>query len=624
MSDPVSGSSTDHAEVIRADNYRRLYETSAIGIFRSTPDGGYVMANPAGVRMHGYDSEAELLRAVRNIAGEVYVDPEDREAMRQLLVDQGFVEGFECEIYRHRSKERLWVRQNVYRVTDEAGRLWYLEGYVEDITDRKRVETELRQAREELESNVAKRTAQLRAANQTLRTEITERKLAEQRLRDSEENLRKVVAQAGDGLFIVDPANGRLVDVNNQACASLGYTREELLDLSVPDIDTEFPEERFHSLITSLERGETVTIVGTHRRKDGTVFPVEIRTGLIELQGRSRLLALARDVTEQRQAEERLRQALKMETVGQLTGGVAHDFNNLLAVIMGNTELLGDELGANNASLDAIFRAATRGAELTQRLLAFSRQQPLEPRAIDLAVLVSGMSELLTRTLGETIEVMTSMASALWQATADPGQVENALLNLALNARDAMPGGGRLTIECANVHLDEVYVTRNPEAVAGSYAVLAVSDNGTGMTADVQAQAFEPFFTTKEVGRGSGLGLSMVYGFAKQSGGHVAIYSEEGRGTTVKLYLPRAEGAAEPEDAPLRQGVAQGRGEMILVIEDDPDVRTLAVAMVGGLGYRAIAVADAAAAHEALAGGKAIDLVLSDVVLPGGTSGVAQ
>lgn len=228
---------------------------------------------------------------------------------------------------------------------------------------------------------------------------------------------------------------------------------------------------------------------------------------------------------------------------------------------------------------------------------------------------------MLTRALGETIEIETADAPDLENALADPGQVENALLNLALNARDAMPGGGKLTIECQNAVLDGAYVAKNPEAIAGDYVVLAVSDEGSGMTAEVQARAFEPFFTTKEAGQGSGLGLAMIYGFAKQSGGHVSIYSEAGKGTTVKLYLPRAEAAMQSGNLSQDDDPPHGRGEVVLVIEDDPDVRALAARMLESLGYRTIEVPDAASAHKVLAEGNPVDLVLSDVVLPGGASG---
>jgi CheY-like chemotaxis protein len=310
-----------------------------------------------------------------------------------------------------------------------------------------------------------------------------------------------------------------------------------------------------------------------------------------------------------------------MEAVGQLTGGVAHDFNNLLAVIMGNAELLTTASRGEAVTLaQRIVRAAQRGGELTQRLLAFSRRQPLRPQTIDLGVLARDMTELIERTLGETITVETDAAPGLWPALADPGQVENALLNLAINARDAMAGGGRLVIRCRNVTLDESYVAHNPEAEPGEYVMLAVRDTGGGMTREVREHAFEPFFTTKEVGQGSGLGLSMVYGFAQQSNGYLAIDSTPGAGTEVSLYLPRATSAAPVVETPPPVESPRGRGETVLVVEDDADVRAMTVDMVESLGYRVVAAGDAAAALETLAA-EAVDLMLSDIVLPGGASG---
>ena len=312
-----------------------------------------------------------------------------------------------------------------------------------------------------------------------------------------------------------------------------------------------------------------------------------------------------------------------MEAVGQLTGGVAHDFNNLLGVIIGNLDALADgitEQDAIRSYVDAATTAALNGAELNRQLLAFSRQQALSPKVINLNDNVSSMLGILRRTLGETIEIEAIQNDALWTSKADPAQVESAVLNLAVNARDAMPEGGRLTIETANVHLDEDYAATQAEVVAGEYVMLAMTDTGKGMDQNTLEHAFEPFFTTKDVGEGSGLGLSMVFGFAKQSGGHVTLYSELGQGTTVKLYLPRDRRAL---DAPMQVSAdpPSAEGETILVVEDDPDLRKLVVSMVRGLGYNVIAANDGKSALEAVAKARHIDLLLTDVVLPGGMSG---
>ncbi len=328
------------------------------------------------------------------------------------------------------------------------------------------------------------------------------------------------------------------------------------------------------------------------------------------------------DITEQKEAQRHLEQALKMEAIGKLTGGVAHDFNNLLAVISGNAELLQAEAGKDNPLVQAILRSTGRGAELTRQLLAFSRRQPLRPRTLDLTGLVAETFELVRRTLGATIEVVIEGQADLWPALADRSQVENALLNLVINARDAMPDGGRLTIACRNARLDSDVATRHQEALPGDYVMLAITDSGSGMTPEVLAQAFEPFYTTKEVGEGSGLGLSMVYGFAKQSGGHVTIDSEIGKGTIIKLYLPRAHKVAAETVTQSGRKEPRGKGETILLVEDNTDMRSVTAEIITGLGYRVIDVPEAEAAMAVAGRGEKIDLVLSDVVLPGGVSGL--
>ena len=335
---------------------------------------------------------------------------------------------------------------------------------------------------------------------------------------------------------------------------------------------------------------------------------------------------VAERTRELEEANDALRQAQKMEAVGQLTGGIAHDFNNLLTVVTGNIDMANRSLAASGSSdararraLDNAQKGAERAAALTQRLLAFSRRQPLAPKPIDIDRLVLGISDMLNRALGEIVELEIVTSPGLWRVEADPNQLESALLNLAVNARDAMPGGGKLTIETTNVRLEDSYAANHAEVSPGQYIAISVTDTGTGMSKETISRVFEPFYTTKEVGKGSGLGLSMVYGFVKQSGGHVTIYSEEGHGTTVKIYLPRLLGEQVVEDeAHLTQGLERSRRqETILVVEDDDDVRAYTVDCLRELGYRVLEAHDGASGLRLIERqADPIDLLFTDVVMP--------
>ena len=362
-------------------------------------------------------------------------------------------------------------------------------------------------------------------------------------------------------------------------------------------------------------------------RKDGTPFwndvvvsPVRNNRDVVSHQ-----VVLMRDMSERKTLERQFAQAQKMEAVGQLTGGVAHDFNNLLTIILGNLDLLqeGAPLDSGRREmLDQAIRASVRGAELTRQLLAFSRRQSLESKVINLKELIGGTIDLLRRTLGEQIEVKTCLPDDLWPALADPAQVESALANLAINARDAMARGGRLTIEAANQYLDVHYAAQNNEVEPGDYVMLAVSDTGKGISPEIIERVVEPFFTTKEDGKGTGLGLSMVYGFAKQSGGHFKIYSEVGHGTTVRLYLPRAHGDAAVDTPPLGDVVKEPASATILVVEDNSDVRQIVMTSLTSFGHRVLEAHDSKGALDILRRDQAIDLLFTDVVMPGGMSGV--
>jgi len=451
--------------------------------------------------------------------------------------------------------------------------------------------------------------------------------------RELEAAYRQMFEHNPNPMWIYDLETFGFLKVNDAAVARYGYSHREFAGMRLQDIRPPEDVERMRRAIAA--QTPTWTAAGTwrHLTKSGAVRLVELDTYRTEYAGRPAVTVLVRDVTEREEAAEklaeteaRLRQAQKLEAVGQLTGGVAHDFNNLLTVILGNLELLGDHPQAGpslDRQLAAVQRAAQRGADLTRHLLAFARRQALDPRDTDVNQLLIGLRELIERTIGENVEVRMITAEDPWSASIDPAQLETSLLNLAINARDAMQavaGGGKLTIETANATLDEAYAASNPDAAAGDYVMVSVSDTGTGMTPEVAAQAFDPFFTTKAHGKGSGLGLSMVYGFVKQSGGHVKIYSEVGHGTSVKLYLPRGQGDGNGVTEPEVVAGTSGR-ETVLVVEDDDMVRGIAVDHLLALGYQVLAAANAAEAMTVLEGGAAIDLLFTDVVMPGSMNG---
>jgi signal transduction histidine kinase len=360
-------------------------------------------------------------------------------------------------------------------------------------------------------------------------------------------------------------------------------------------------------------------------------FIRSLRSYIAQIQAKN--AALEAESHLRRMTEDSLRQAQKMEAIGQLTGGIAHDFNNLLTIIIGNLDTLKrrmrDMEGAHAATLgrpiEAAMKGASNAARLTHRLLAFSRQQALEPATLDLNSTVAGMSDLLRRTVGETVDIETVLGGGLWKTFADANQLESVLLNLVVNARDALPKGGHITIETANAFLDDAYAARFGDTKAGQYVLLSITDNGVGIPAAVMDRVFEPFFTTKGAETGTGLGLAMVHGFVKQTGGHVRIYSEEGQGTTVKIYLPRLTAAQEiravPPAAELTEPARAREGDSILVVEDNHYVRDYAVSVLKDLGYRVFEAADAAAALSLLTDERKIDLLFTDIVLPGPANG---
>ncbi len=429
-----------------------------------------------------------------------------------------------------------------------------------------------------------------------------------------------ILSTISDGMFVLDP-RWRVRYVNN---AALGYFQRERADMLGVSLWALFPGmqdaefgERFDYAMRS---GDNVDFAAAYAPL-GAFY--EMRCYPFD----GGLTVYFRDIAAQRETEEKLRQSQKLEALGQLTGGIAHDVNNLLTVILGNFEMLamsaeerGEEGGLDLSMAEAGLRAGESASQLMHRLLAFSRRQPLSPQVIDVATLLSSLEPLLRRTLGEPIALRIGWQEGLWRALVDPAELENAILNLAINARDAMPSGGRLTIEAADVQIDRVYAATAGLERTGDYIMVSVADTGHGMTREVLTKAFDPFFTTKQPGKGTGLGLSMVYGFAKQSGGHVMIDSEPGQGTIVRLYLPRttdAEVAPEPE---ADREAARG-SETIMLVEDNELVRVHTEAMLRGLGYVVLSASDGPAALGLLQDGMRPELLLTDVVLPGGMSG---
>jgi two-component system cell cycle sensor histidine kinase/response regulator CckA len=436
-------------------------------------------------------------------------------------------------------------------------------------------------------------------------------------LRQSEERYRLLFDANPLPMWVYDSKTFEFLAVNDAAIRRYGYSREEFLGMTILEIR---PREDVEALLQSLAAGTGSPLPRTwkHRIKDGTYLDVEITAGRIVFDGRPAALVLANDVTERKKLEEQLAQAQKLESLGRLAGGVAHDFNNLLTVISGYVSMLRRRRGsARSPELAEVSHAAELAASLTRQLLAFSRRQVLQPRLIDVNEVVAALEPLLARLIGEHVDIAVRLTPDLPRACVDRSRLEGVIMNLAANARDAMPRGGRLTIETSRVVLDEDYASTHLEGTPGPNVMLAVSDTGIGMSAEVLAHLFEPFFTTKEVGAGTGLGLASVFGTVKQSGGSIFVYSEEGGGTTFKIYLPVAS-ADEPETEPPAPEPARLEGtESILLVEDDPLVRELVRVLLEEFGYRVL-VAESPEEAEAVCrdGAGPIDLLLADLVMP--------
>jgi PAS domain S-box-containing protein len=452
--------------------------------------------------------------------------------------------------------------------------------------------------------------------------DTTENKRTQRALSQEIEERQRIFDSSNDLILVTDTA-GNFIQVSPSVTAILGYQPSDMIGHTAVEFIHPDDLEHTRSEMRAARRGQSKRNFETrYVNKEGKAVALNW-TGTWSEPVR-RHFFIGRDLTEKQAAEAQLRHAHKMDAVGQLTGGVAHDFNNILTVITGTIGIL-EEAVADQPQLATIAKlideAAERGANLTKHLLAFARKQPLQPVELDVNALVLEAAKLLQPTLGEHIEITPLLAEDAWTALADPSQLTTAVLNLAINARDAMPNGGKLALETGNIFLDENYANMQSEVAPGNYVMIAVSDTGTGIPPALLERVFEPFFTTKEVGKGTGLGLSMVFGFVKQSGGHVKIYSEEGHGTSVKIYLPRATGLQQTPAEALVSSTVEGGHETILVVEDDTLVRRYVMTQIQSLGYATLEASNASDALRIIDDVPAIDLLFTDVIMPGSMNG---
>jgi len=569
---------------------RAVVDTAVDGVILIDASGAILMFNPACERLFGYPAHEVLGKNVKMLMPAPYRDEHDHYLGNYHRSGERKIIGIGREVIGQRKDGSTFPMDLSVGEAKEDGESIFV-GVIHDLTERRR---------------------------------------SEKALLEAAARMQAVVDTAVDGVILIDSQGTVLMF--NPACERLfGYAADEVVGQNVRMLmPAPYREEHDRYLSNYHATGDRKIIgIGREvvgRRKNGTTFPMDLSVGEAKQEGQSVFVGIIHDLTDRKRTEEQLIQAQKMETVGQLSGGIAHDFNNLLTVIIGNSETLGDRLKARpdlKQLSDTVLGAGERGAELTRRLLAFSRRQVLQPVPIDCQRLIDDMNELLRRTLREDIEIETTHAQGLPRALVDPPQLESAILNLALNAQDAMPTGGHLTIATADAVLDERYRDQHPEVLPGEYVMVSVTDDGSGMPPDVLERVFEPFYTTKDVGKGSGLGLSMVYGFVKQSNGHVSIYSEPGLGTTVRLYLPTARAdVAERTEGPAPDATPQRGSELVLVVEDDNFVRGYAVASLESLGYRVMTAHNGRAALERLSNGDKPDILFTDIVMPGGVSGL--
>jgi two-component system cell cycle sensor histidine kinase/response regulator CckA len=580
---PSAGDFASAAWEARAtrDDFRKLIENTSDIITLIDSSGVIKYTSPSTHRLLGYTAAEMVGRSVFE-----FLDPSELDSVRRGLGDALSDPGARPPAeYRFRHRDGTW------RILEGISSRLVSEGGDTDLVVNAR--------------------------------DITERRLAERRQRDTEQQYRALFDLNPLPMWIYDRTSLRFLAVNDAAVQSYGYTREEFLNLTIKDIRPPEDVPALQDSIFHSAGGDRVAGTWRHRKKNGTTMDVAIRSADVDFAGWPARLVLAEDITEKARLEEQLRQVQKLDAMGRLAGGVAHDFNNLLFVITGYAEQHLRRTPQDDPSrprIGEILKAAQRAAALTRQLLTFSRHDEVRPKVMNLNAVVREMEPLFKRVLGATIEVDATCAAGLGQTRIDPTHIEQVLMNLVVNARDAMPGGGRLGILTSNVSVDAAYAAASVELSEGQYVLLAVSDTGTGIPAEVRDRIFEPFFTTKAKGSGTGLGLAIVYGIVKQAGGRVAVYSEPGHGTSFKIYLPRVDDEAAARN---EKSAALARGsETILLVEDDEAVREITRESLVEFGYHVLEACDAKGAQAVVdTHGSKIDLLITDMVIGRGGTG---
>ncbi len=578
----------ENERYVAEEKYRDLFTNAVEGIFRSSLEGRYLSVNPALAAMYGYDSAEELIQQMDDLSVQLYAEPGRRAEFVQIMLRHGRVEKFESEVIT-RQGQRIWISENARVVRGTDGGILCFEGTVVDIS---------------------------------------ERRVSVQRLASEKNLLRALIDHWPDAIYAKDHlGNYTLSNMTHTHSLGMHSSKEiegrKTSDFFLASRAAELEAEDLQVLATGvsvLNREELRQDAGNSKQSWVLISKIPIMGDHGRVQG---LVSVTRDISEHKRLEMQLNHSQKMEAIGRLAGGVAHDFNNILTAILGYSDLIANDraLPENTRSnVREITAGAMRAAALTQQLLAFSRKQNIRPSVLNLNEVILKLENMLHRLIGENISLRTRLDGALSPIKADSGQLEQVLVNMVVNARDAMPKGGRLTIETRDMQLDESFTSRYSDLTPGAYARISISDNGEGIPREIQSHIFEPFFTTKGQGKGTGLGLATCYGIIKQNGGHVSVYSEVGSGTTFNIYLPALEGEAPLEivKPDTCSGALPGGHEVVLLVEDDAAVRVLTTSLLMEFGYRVLSAVDGQEALEMVRKqvDPPIDLVLTDVVMP--------